>query len=116
MNDVPGMAKLLYGERAVHVPCWMYVQGPGQLVTFAGASKVPEGDNPLCFGTQWAHQFVVGEIIVRPHLVVGTDALRGEGLAGLLAGEHDIRAMLRNGEKVTGTDAALRRVLGRQHI
>lgn len=33
----------------------------------------------------------MGELIVRPHFVVGTDALRGQGLGGIVAqGGHDL--------------------------
>lgn len=80
------MTKIMYGQHAVHVPAWFYVQGGSKqqdTVVIMGASKV-EPDNPLRFGSTMIHQFVLGEIIVRPHLVVETDRLKGTGAASLL--------------------------------
>lgn len=104
MNLYDGIdtARLMYGENARHVPVWMYVQDGGNgMVTFVGASNVGE-PHPLRYGSVRTHQFIVGEVIVRPHLVVATDTLRGLGLAGLAMNDHDIPAMLRNGEKLMG--------------
>lgn len=107
------MARVMYGIDARHVPAWLYVQdqGPGT-VSFVGASRTPGQDNPLTYGSghyehgarpAWTHHFVVGEIIVRPHLVIGTNALRGESLSGLATGGHDIEAMLADGAHVAGS-------------
>ncbi len=87
MNLGVDYGKLLFGENAVHVPNWMWVQhqGPG-IVSFVGASKVePDAQHPLRFGSPRTHHFVLGELLVRPKFVVGTDALRGHGLAGLFS-------------------------------
>ncbi|HZR50157.1 MAG TPA: hypothetical protein VFB06_11615 [Streptosporangiaceae bacterium] len=116
------MARLMYGQNARHVPAWMYVQdqGPG-VVGLVGASRVPDGqEHPLVYGGghyrqrggehYWAHHFIVGEVIVRPHLVVATNALKGDGAGSLYLGEHDFDRMLGDGELIIGSDAALRRV------
>jgi hypothetical protein len=103
-------ARLMFGENARHVPAWMYVQdnGPGG-VTFIGASNVtgthrPAPDatpHPLRYGSERTHQLIVGELIVRPHLVIATDTLRGMGLTNLaVMNPHVIAAMLRDGEKL----------------
>jgi hypothetical protein len=44
---------------------------------------------------------MVGEIVVRPHMLLGTDALIGEGLGNLVSG-HDIAKMLERGEAIIG--------------
>jgi hypothetical protein len=106
------MARVLYGENARRVPAWMYVQdnGPGG-VTFVGASNVTgthrtepaAGPHPLRYGSERTHQLIVGEIIVRPHLVIATDTLRGMGLTSLaVMNSHDIAEMLREGERLIG--------------
>lgn len=94
----------LYGQHARHVPAWMYVQDGGTgIVSFVGASKVNveqhlAGVHPLRYGSTRTHQLIVGEIIVRPHLVVATDDLRGMGLAGLATNDH--WATAENGERI----------------
>lgn len=111
-GDSAGMARVMYGQDARHVPAWMYVQdqGPG-VVGFVGASRVPEGTpHPLLYGSARTHALVVGEIIVRPHLVIATDALNGTGVASLYLGEHDFPRMIADGEVVIGSDAALKRI------
>lgn len=94
--------RIMFGQNARHVPAWLYVQHQGDgMVSFVGASNV--GDpHPLRYGSDRTHQFIVGEVIVRPHLVVATDTLRGLGLPGLATHDHDIAAMLRDGERLIG--------------
>jgi len=95
------LAGLMLDPHARHVPSWLYVQdsGPG-LVTFVGSSRIPgTGDaHPLRYGSRRSHQLVVGEIVIRPHYAVGTDAVRGQGLGGLVTHGHDFRAFLERGE------------------
>jgi hypothetical protein len=89
--------RALFGANAVHVPAWFYVQHMGrdntghETVAFVGASRVETGPHPLRFGSDRTHQLVIGDIVVRPHTVNATDALRGHGLAGLVLGsDHDV--------------------------
>jgi hypothetical protein len=101
MRNEMDYARVLYGQNARHVPAWLYVQDAGDgLVSFVGASRVDDAAHPLRYGSDRTHQLIVGEVIVRPHLVVATDALKGTGLAGLMTGAHDIDAMLDEGEYV----------------
>lgn len=99
-------ARVMFGENARHVPAFFYVQdaGPG-LVSFVGASALPdELAHPLRYGSQRSHQIFVGDILVRPRTVVGTDALRGYGLAALLTQGvgHDLDDVLARGEVLVG--------------
>ena len=82
----------LFGQHAVHIPAWFYVQDAGQgIVTIGGGSRVtPEQLHPLRFGTEHTHHLVVGELVVRPHTVIATNALRGSGIGSLITGDfHD---------------------------
>jgi len=107
------VAQIMFGANARHVPAWMYVQDAGAgTVSLVGASRVAQPAHPLRYDSGRCHQFVIAELIVRPHLVVATDALRGSGLAGLATGGHDIGAMLTNGETVIETPEG-RRALAR---
>ena len=105
-----GTTKVLYGVDARHVPAWLYVQnqGPG-LVSFVEASAVMPS-HPLRYGTDYAHVFMVGEVVVRPHIAIGTDALTGTGLAGLATSDHDIEHMLSNGRLIAGSQEMLDRL------
>lgn len=108
------MSRIFYGANAVHVPAWLYVQNQGteggtDVVSFVGASRMPGVDpHPLRYGSQRTHQFVLGEIIVRPHIVVATDTLRGYGLGGLATSGNDIRRMLADGEIVVKSASVIR--------
>jgi hypothetical protein len=105
------MARVMYGEHARHVPAWLYVQrqGPGVVGLVAG-SHVPGGPpHPLLYGSDRQHAFVIGEIIVRPHLVITTDALQGYGAGSLYLGPHEFGEMLDDGELAIGSETALRR-------
>ncbi|GGM52846.1 hypothetical protein ACFFX1_55310 [Dactylosporangium sucinum] len=96
------MAQVMFGENARHVPAWLYVQHQGDdMVSFVGASRVA-GHHPLRYGSDRTHQFILGEIIVRPHLIVSTDALRGYGLSGLATSDHNPSEMLAAGEILLG--------------
>lgn len=118
------MTRVMYGQNARHVPAWMYVQdqGPGT-VGLVGASRIPGGqeqEHPLAYGggyyalgsstPYWAHHFIVGEVIVRPHLVIATNALKGDGAGSLYLGDHDFGRMLSDGQVVVGSDATLNRI------
>lgn len=87
------------GSRARHVPAWMYVQDQGDgVVSFVGASRTAVPVHPLRYGSDKTHQFILGEIIVRPHLVVATNDLVGMGLAGLATNDHS--AVIEQGERI----------------
>lgn len=107
-----GVAQVMYGENACHVPAWMYVQRHGpEIVGLVGASRVPQGTpHPLLYGSSRQHALIVGEIIVRPHLVITTDALTGEGAGSLYLGNHDFRMMLADGELCIGSESSLRHI------
>lgn len=95
--------KAILGNNAVHVPAWLYVQNQGSgLVTFIGSSRTEHTVHPLRYGSERTHQLIVGEIVIRPHSVIATDALEGEGLASLVTNGHDIDRMLGNGEILLG--------------
>ncbi len=97
------MTRAMFGANAVHVPMWMWVQHTdNEVVTFAGASRVrgAHGAHPLRYGAGEAHQFILGEVIVRPHLVFATDAYRGHGISGLLRTGVDSEELGRVGRLV----------------
>lgn len=121
------VVRLFWGRDARHVPAFLYVQdqGPGT-VSFAGSSMTPGQANPLRYGApHWrdsrddpgyrAHHLIVGELIVRPHVVIATSALAGHGLAGLLTSAPDIEDMITGGrgELVAGTSAQLADIVHR---
>ena len=121
------MARVMYGENARHVPAFLYVQdrGPG-IVSFVGSSMTRGQDNPLRYGAgHWRtleddegyrpHHLIVGEIIVRPHVVIATSALSGYGLGQMLTDGLDVEEMITDGrgELVIGTSAKLAEIVHR---
>jgi hypothetical protein len=96
------LAGLQLDPLARHVPAWMYVQDAGDgVVSFVGASRVPQqvGAHPLRYGSERTHQLIVGEVVLRPHYALGTDALIGVGLGGIAGrGFHDLDGLLDRGE------------------
>lgn len=96
-NSTDAYVRAMFGERARHVPAWMWIQDGGDgTVSFVGSSRVTEPAHPLRYGSRRTHQFVVGELIVRPtRIVLATDAHTGDGLAHLVTQvpwESDFRA------------------------
>lgn len=79
--------RAMFGAYAVHVPMWMKVQNQGKDggVLFVGASRSVD----LRYKNDRCHQLIIGEIIVRPHVVIGSDAFIGSGISHL-AREMDI--------------------------
>ena len=101
------MTKVMFGENAVSAPAWMYVQDMGDgTVGLVGASRIGSGAHPLRYGSDRAHQLIIGEVIIRPRVVVATDALTGHGAAGLFLGPHG--TALANGELLIGAEHVYR--------
>jgi hypothetical protein len=94
MSEDDRMMKAMYGQFARHVPVMMFVQdqGPG-VVSFIGASKSID----MRYGSNMTHQLIVGELIVRPHYVIGSNHFRGYGLAGMLQA-CDLEEWIENGQ------------------
>jgi hypothetical protein len=42
----------------------------------------------LSYGQPHTHQFILGEMIVRPHFAVSSNIFRGYGLTGLAQADH----------------------------
>lgn len=109
--------RMLLGEHARQSSGWAYVQDQGAgLVSFVGSSRVDEGEqHPFRWGNPhydrrlgdqdgyYAHHFMVGEFVFRPHLLVATNAKRGQGLSGLATGEHNLPGMVRDGEIIVAS-------------
>lgn len=99
--DPDVLASLQQDPHARHVPAWMYVQTAADgTVSFVGASRVDRPVHPLRYGSDRTHQLIVGELIVRPHYVIGTDVLRGHGLGGLATQGPDLASYLTDGELI----------------
>jgi hypothetical protein len=123
-------ARLFYGENARHVPAFLYVQdaSPG-VVSFVGSSMTPgENPHPLRYGAPhyraaggarrddyWPHHLIVGEIIVRPHVVVATRALSGFGLGQMFTSAPSLEDLIEGGagRLVVGDSARLADVIHR---
>ena len=88
MNEDDIYTKAMFGQYAIRVPMWMTVQG-GRAdfpTSFVGSSRVHD----LRYGSDKTHQLIIGEIIVRPHVVFASSHLKGHGLEGLAMSAQDI--------------------------
>jgi len=129
----PDYLTAVLGRNAIRVPAWCYVQDQGRdpqrgpVVSFIGASAFagPDGDHPLTFGHghyesgygprtdrpgYYAHYLLNGEIIFRPGVVIGTNALRAYGLGSLALGHESTETMLADGELIRGTQEMLDKI------
>jgi len=133
MQDADIMLGALLGSSAIRVPAWCYVQDQGRnpkrgpVASFIGASAFagPDGDHPFMFGHgHWErsddplvdrpgyfpHYLLNGEIIFRPSVVIGTNAVRGHGLANLLTSARGTGELLADGELIRGTQEMLDKI------
>jgi len=93
--------RALYGQFARHVPTWFWVQDGGDVAIIAGASRGIDGaTHPLRYGSKMTHQFILGEIIVRPHLVFETDHYIGSGISALLTSGVDAAELSQHGNVI----------------
>lgn len=100
MSDADIYTQAMFGSHARHVPVWMWVQGDSDAVIIAGGSRGNGHAHPLRYGSDATHQFILGELIVRPHLVFETDHYRGSGVSGLLTSGTDIEEIVRHGNLI----------------
>lgn len=79
LYDGIDMTKVMFGQHAVHIPMWMVIQNQrDDGVAIAGASRSPA---PM-FGSDKIHVMVLGEIVIRPHLVLASNEFAGRGIGG----------------------------------
>jgi hypothetical protein len=82
MIDTEVYIKMLFGCHAVRVPVQLSVQDMGENLV---AAVLVSPTKDLAFGSKCCHQLVLGDAMIRPHLVLETDELKGQGLSGLAA-------------------------------
>jgi len=83
--NVEGYVKALFGVHAIHAPVKLVVQEANEGLYVA----VLVTDTDLSFGSEKTHQLILGDVVVRPHIVVETNAFRGHGLTSLATTSMD---------------------------
>lgn len=75
----------MFGKHAFRVPMNFIIQG--DINNPAQISGVWQGESPemkkMLFNSKKAHQLILGDIVIRPHLVLETDAFIGMGINGI---------------------------------
>jgi hypothetical protein len=90
------MTKVMFGINAVQAPAWVVLQNQKENGTLiAGASRI---NIPLQYGTIKTHTLVVGELIVRPHLVIANDDFAGHGAGGFWTSPPTAKEWIENGD------------------
>jgi hypothetical protein len=69
----------LFGVHARRVPIQLAVQQAGEHTV----SAILISRSDLTFGSKLTHQLILGDAIIRPHVVLESDAFKGHGLSGL---------------------------------
>jgi hypothetical protein len=79
------MTKAMFGCHAVHTGINMIMQaaGDGRIIIVAQSSG-NGGPHPLMFGSKKTHVLCMGDMVIRPHLVFGSNEFRGAGLTNLM--------------------------------
>ena len=80
MIDTDSYIQMLFGCHAIRVPIQLAVQDMGDSLV---AAVLVSNTKDLTFGSEKPHQLIIGDAIVRPHVVLETNAFVGHGLAGL---------------------------------
>lgn len=75
--------KAMFGEHAVHTAFNLILQDAGEpdRASFVGTTS---HRSTMGFGFSKTHCLVLCDAIIRPHLVIESDHLRGVGLAGIV--------------------------------
>jgi len=101
MYENVDMTKVMFGINAVHVPMWMVVQNQREAGTmFAGASRSLQ----LMYGADKTHTLILGEAIIRPHIVVASNDFQGHGIGNFWTILPTPEQWLANGDILVATE------------
>lgn len=86
----------LFGANAIRLPLNFIVQRVDEnIVTGVFQTKL---GNAMLFGSNKPHQLILGEAVIRPHIVAHSDHLVGCGISGICkSGFTDIAAWIKGG-------------------
>lgn len=94
------MTKVMFGQNAIHIPIWLVAQSNReQGVMLAGASR---SVLPM-YGSDKIHALILGEVIVRPHIVIATNDFVGTGIDGFWTSLPSAEEWLANGDILVDT-------------
>lgn len=93
------MTKVMFGERAQHVGMNLIVQrADAESGKVWGVFQCSDGLK-LMQGTARTHVILIGDVVVRPRMAMGSDAFRGSGVASLVTcGFADINKWVDTGD------------------
>ena len=88
MNDDVDYTKAMFGENAIHIPFNATIQQSGKhndtyVFSIIGQTSCVSPVSPVMFGGTKTHQLILGDCIIRPHLVIETNDMQGRGISGL---------------------------------
>ncbi|KKL59835.1 hypothetical protein LCGC14_2211330 [marine sediment metagenome] len=72
--------KMMFGENAIITPMNMIVQNMGNKVSLCIA-QIPNIN--IRFGSILTHQLILGDAVIRPHVVLESEKFMGHGAAAL---------------------------------
>ncbi len=77
------MTKVMWGERARHVPLNLIVQRVDNTTGKVTGVFQTDAGLPLMYDSKRTHVLILGDAVIRPRLAMGSDAFVGWGIAGL---------------------------------
>jgi hypothetical protein len=90
----------LFGERACRIPLNFVTQEAdrenGQYLVLAQTTLPAEAQTKLT-PTQHPHHLVMGEAVIRPHLIIASEHLIGAGASGIITGGFHLEDWVRRG-------------------
>jgi hypothetical protein len=96
------MTRAMFGEHAVRVPLNFITQSPEKDKFAAVAQSITGPAHPLMFGQcdDSANHLIMGDCVFRPHLIVSSRHLLGNGISGTWMSGWDMREWARLGKTV----------------
>lgn len=93
--------RAMFGSHAIQVPFNCIVQPAGDNTILAViAIRGPEAAR-LAFGSTLPHQLIMGDAVIRPHVVVESSHLVGMGIDGIArSGFTELDSWVRNGRVI----------------
>lgn len=92
------ITKVMFGEKAIEVPVWLYVQNQGNnMSSFIGLSPYSDA---IRYQEEFTHSFITGSIIVRPARILASDDFIGRGLESMITDPPTVQEWLQNGKKI----------------
>jgi hypothetical protein len=89
----------LFGQHAMHLPINMIAQDNGIDDALSGVFQMRHPDaSKLIRNSEFPHVLILGDMIIRPHLIMGTHRMVGHGIGGVYTDGWNMSEWVKDGE------------------